>query len=159
MSFVDAYRDDYEVEPICDCIEIAPSTYYEHVRRRQQPETAPLRIQRDEALMPEIQRVFDENFRVHGVRKVWRQLLREEHDVARCTVERLMKKMCLEGVVRGKRVRTTVPDEPAAAHGAHEHPRLREGRLRRGRRARVSAGSPAGSASGCGRRTGRPGTL
>jgi putative transposase len=114
VSFVDAYRDDHGVEPICDCIEIAPSTYYEHVRRRQKPETAPLRVKRDEALKGEIQRVFDENFQVYGVRKVWRQLKRERFDVARCTVARLMSKMGLSGVIRGARVRTTVADKKAA---------------------------------------------
>ena len=110
VSFVDAYRDDHGVEPVCDVIEIAPSTYYEHVRRRQKPETAPARVRRDEALKGEIQRVFDDNFQVYGYRKVWRQLKREGHDVARCTVARLMKKEALQGVIRGKRVRTTVSD-------------------------------------------------
>jgi transposase InsO family protein len=113
VNFVDAYRDDHGVEPICDCIEIAPSTYYEHVRRRQKPETAPPRVKRDEALKREIQRVFDENFQVYGARKVWRQLKRERVDVARCTVARLMRKMGLSGVFRGARVRTTVPDKKA----------------------------------------------
>lgn len=119
MSFVDAYRDVHGVEPVCDCIEIAPSTYYEHVRRREQPETAPPRAKRDEVLMPQIQRVFDENFQVYGVRKVWRQMQREGHDVARCTVARLMKKIGLSGVIRGKRVKTTVPDK--AAPCPHDH--------------------------------------
>lgn len=113
VSFVDAYRDDHGVEPICDCIEIAPSTYYEHVRRRQQPETAPRRVRRDEQLKEEIKRVFDENFQVYGVRKVWRQLAREGHAIARCTVERLMRRMGLQGVIRGKPVRTTVSDKAA----------------------------------------------
>lgn len=112
-TFIDQYRSAYGVEPICKVLPIAPSTYYENVRRRAHPETAPPRVKRDCALMQEIRRVFDENFQVYGVRKVWRQLLREGHDVARCTVARLMRKMGLAGVIRGKRVRTTVPDKAA----------------------------------------------
>ena len=111
--FIDEYRSAYGVEPICEQLPIAPATYYEHLRRREHPEMAPARVKRDAVLCREIQRVFDENFQVYGVRKVWRQLLREGHDVARCTVERLMRKMGLEGVTRGKRVRTTVPDKAA----------------------------------------------
>jgi transposase InsO family protein len=113
VSFVDAYRDDHGVEPICEIIEIAPSTYYEQVRRREHPETAPARAQRDAVLMQEIRRVFDENFQVYGARKVWRQLNREGHDVARCTVERLMRRMGLQGIIRGKPVRTTMSDRAA----------------------------------------------
>jgi putative transposase len=113
IRFVDAYRDDHGVEPICCVLEIAPSTYHAHARRRSQPETAPPRVQRDVQLMQEIRRVFDENFQVYGVRKVWRQLRREGFDVARCTVARLMKKMALQGVIRGRRVRTTVADTAA----------------------------------------------
>ena len=113
IRFVDAYRDDHGVEPICRVLEIAPSTYHAHARRRSQPETAPPRVQRDVELMQEIGRVFDENFQVYGVRKVWRQLRREGFDVARCAVARLMKKMALQGVIRGRRVRTTVADTAA----------------------------------------------
>jgi len=113
ICFVDAYRDDHGVEPICRVLEIAPSTYHAHARRRSQPETAPPRVQRDVELMQEIRRVFDENFQVYGVRKVWRQLRREGFDVARCAVARLMKKMALQGVIRGRRVRTTVADTAA----------------------------------------------
>ncbi len=107
-SFVDAYRDEYGVEPICRVIEIAPSTYHERARRRAKPETAPQRAKRDAALKQEIKRVYDENFQVYGARKVWRQLQRDGHNVARCTIERLMLSMGLEGVIRGKKVRTTV---------------------------------------------------
>ncbi len=113
ISFVDEYRSAYGVEPICRVIKIAPSTYHAHANRRINPGTAPPRIKRDAVLMPEIQRVFDENFCVYGARKVWRQLKREGFDVARCTVERLMKAMGLQGVIRGRRVRTTVPDKSA----------------------------------------------
>jgi len=112
-SFVDAYRDDHGVEPICRVLEIAPSTYHEHARRRVRPETAPARVKRDAVLKHEIQRVFDENFQVYGARKVWRQLNREGRNVARCTVERLMQNMGLEGVIRGKKVRTTISDKAA----------------------------------------------
>jgi transposase InsO family protein len=113
VSFVDAYRDDHGVEPICEIIQIAPSTYYEQVRRRAHPETAPVRVQRDAMLSGEIRRVFDENYQVYGARKVWRQLKRDGHEVARCTVERLMQHMGLQGVIRGKPVRTTVSDKAA----------------------------------------------
>ena len=113
IRFVDAYRDEHGVEPVCRVLKIAPSTYHEHARRRVRPETAPARVRHDEKLKVEIKRVFDENFQVYGARKVWRQLQREGQDVARCTVERLMSKMGLEGVIRGKRVRTTVSDRAA----------------------------------------------
>ena len=99
ISFVDAYRDDHGVEPICKVLTIAPSTYRAHVARRADPESAPPRIKRDIVLCAEIKRVFDENFQVYGVRKVWRQMLREGHTIARCTVARLMKKMALQGVI------------------------------------------------------------
>ena len=113
ISFVDAYRDRHGVEPICRVLAIAPSTYHAHAARRAKPEMAPARVKRDTLLSVEIKRVFNENFQVYGVRKVWRQLLREGHDVARCTVARLMKKMALQGVIRGRRVRTTVSDKAA----------------------------------------------
>jgi transposase InsO family protein len=111
IAFIDDHRGVYGVEPICRVLPIAPSTFYEHDKRRRHPETAPPRVQRDAMLRPEILRVFNENYRVYGARKVWRQLLREGFEVARCTVERLMKEMGLQGVVRGRRVRTTVPDK------------------------------------------------
>ena len=100
VAFIDENRDEYGVEPICRTLTIAPSTYYEHDVRRRRPERAPLRVVRDCALKPEIERVFYENFQVYGVRKVWRQLLREGVAVARCTVARLMKAMGLKGVIR-----------------------------------------------------------
>ena len=86
ISFVNAYRDKHGVESICKVIQIAPSTYHAHAARRPNPETAPPRVKYDAMLTVEIKRVFDENFKVYGVRKVWRQLLREGHDVGRCTV-------------------------------------------------------------------------
>ena len=113
IAFINDHRDVYGVEPICRVLPIAPSTFYEHDRRRRYPETAPPRVQRDTTLKPEILRVFNENYQVYGVRKVWRQLKREGIPVARCTVERLMKQMGLQGVIRGKKVRTTIPDKSA----------------------------------------------
>jgi transposase InsO family protein len=114
VSFIDAHRDEYGVEPICRQLPIAPSTYYEHKARRRVPERRPPRARRDAALEPEIRRVWTENFKVYGARKVWLQLNRESVSVARCTVARLMRKLGLRGVRRGRRWRTTVPDETSA---------------------------------------------
>jgi putative transposase len=114
IAFIDEHRAAYGVEPICRVLPIAPSTYHAHVARRADPEKLPARARSDAALMVEIGRVFEANFRVYGVRKVWRQLAREGIVAARCTVARLMRAMGLQGVVRGRTVRTTVPD-PAAA--------------------------------------------
>src|SRR5690606_326827 len=105
--------DAYGVEPICKVLPIAPSTYYLHAARRADPAKAPARVQRDEHLCAAIERVWNENRRVYGVRKVWRQLRRESVDVARCTVARLMGRLGLRGVVRGKSVKTTVRDTAA----------------------------------------------
>jgi transposase InsO family protein len=127
-SFVDAYRDDHGVEPICKVLPIAPSTYYEHAARRREPERLPARAKRDAVLSAEIRRVFEENFGVYGVRKVWRQMLREGRTIARCTVERLMKKMGLQGVIRGRRVRTTVPDKAAPCPLDHVNRQFRVAR-------------------------------
>jgi putative transposase len=113
IAFIDDHRGAYGVEPICRELKIAPSTYHAHDARRRRPDTAPPRVQRDAVLGMEIRRVFDENFQVYGVRKVWRQLVREGQDVARCTVARLMKTMGLQGVIRGRRVRTTISDKAA----------------------------------------------
>jgi transposase InsO family protein len=125
ISFVDAYRDDYGVEPICRVLAIAPSTYHAHAARRARPETAPAHVKRDTTLSVEIKRVFNENFQVYGVRKVWRQLKREGYEVARCTVARLMKKMALHGVIRGRRVRTTVSDKATPCPLDHVNRRFR----------------------------------
>jgi len=113
IAFIDENRDDYGVEPICRIIKIAPSTYHAHAARRRHPERAPPRVLRDAALKPEIQRVFDENFQIYGARKVWLQMNREGIGVARCTIARLMKAMELQGVIRGKPVKTTVSDKAA----------------------------------------------
>ncbi len=113
IAFIDDHRGSYGVEPICKVLPIAPSTYRAQAARRRDPARLPARARRDAALMPEIERVFEENFRVYGVRKVWRQLKREGHDLARCTVARLMRSMGLQGVIRGKPVRTTLSDKTA----------------------------------------------
>jgi len=114
IAFIDDHREVYGVEPICRQLPIAPSTYRRHAARRAAPSTAPARIQRDAQLRTEIRRVWDENFQVYGVRKVWHQLHREGFEVARCTVERLMQEMDLQGAVRGKVKRTTVSDKAQA---------------------------------------------
>lgn len=110
-AFVDEHRSAYGVEPICRVLEIAPSTYYDHLAKRVDPDLRSNRSHRDEALCAEIRRVWEENFQVYGVRKVWRQLVREGYRVARCTVERLMRQLGLAGVVRGKGTRTTISDK------------------------------------------------
>src|SRR6056297_1052965 len=113
IAFIDDHREVYGVEPICKVLPIAPSTYRAHVARRADPAKAPPRARRDAVLKGHIRRVWDANFQVYGVRKVWRQLGREGIDVARCTVARLMREMGLQGAVRGKTVRTTVSDKAA----------------------------------------------
>jgi transposase InsO family protein len=113
IAFIDEHRAVYGVEPICRVLPIAPSTYYAHVAQRADPGKLPARARNDATLKVEIRRVFEANFRVYGVRKVWRQLGREGIVVARCTVARLMRIMGLQGAVRGKPVRTTISDKAA----------------------------------------------
>lgn len=110
VAFIDAHREAYGVEPICAVLPIAPSTYYEQKARASDPTRVPPRLQRDAQLRTEIERVWRENRRVYGAKKIWKQLHREAIPVARCTVARLMHASGLRGVVRGRRVRTTVPD-------------------------------------------------
>src|ERR1044071_3386615 len=107
IAFIDEHRALHGVEPICHVLPIAPSTYHAHAARRTDPGKLPARVQRDAILKIAIRRVYEENFGVYGVRKVWRQLRREGIAIARCTVARLMRTMGLKGVVRGKTVRTT----------------------------------------------------
>jgi len=114
VEFIDRHRDRYGVESICAQLPIAPSQYYEQKAREAQPERLPPRLSRDRALTQEIRRVYEENFRVYGARKVWRQLGREGQVVARCTIERLMRAQGLRGIVRGRKCRTTIPDDSAA---------------------------------------------
>jgi putative transposase len=111
MVFVDQHKEQYGVEPICRQIQIAPSSYYEHKARERDPDRLPDRIKRDRALEREIQRVWDSNFKVYGANKVWRQLIREGIQIARCTVERLMKKLGIQGIRRGKKCWTTIADD------------------------------------------------
>jgi len=113
IAFIDDHREAHGVEPICKVLPIAPSTYHDHVATRADPEKLSARAKRDITMKPEIERVFAENFEVYGARKVWRQMLREGFAVARCTVERLMADLGLQGVIRGKIVRTTVQDKAA----------------------------------------------
>ena len=108
-SFIDTHRGEYGVEPICKVVPIALSTYYEHKAREADCSRYPARARRDGQLGEEIRRVWEENLRVYGVRKVWRQLHREGIVVARCTVARLMRALGLRGAVRGRRVKTTTP--------------------------------------------------
>ena len=115
VSFIDAHREAYGVEPICKELPIAPSTYYEAKAREAGRARVPARTRRDTVLRTEIGRVWEENFGVYGVRKVWRALNREGLAVARCTVARLMGELGLRGVVRGRRSKTTM--------GANEFPR------------------------------------
>ena len=109
--FIDHYRSIYGVEPICKILPIAPSTYYRCHYLIQQPDERSYRERRDEVLGVEIDRVWVENHKVYGARKIWKQLNRESIWVARCTVERLMRKLRLEGIRRGRRCRTTLPSD------------------------------------------------
>lgn len=113
-AFVDQHRDQYGVEPICKVLRIAPSGYRRHAAQERNLDLRCQRAKRDETLMTEIRRVWEANLKVYGADKVWHQLTREGIAVARCTVERLMRRMGIQGVRRGKTVRTTVAD-PATA--------------------------------------------
>jgi putative transposase len=112
VSFIDAHRGAHGVEPICDGLPIAPSTDYDHLAKRSEPARLSDRVRRDDGLRPEIRRVFEENWGVYGVRKVWHQMRREGFDVARGTVARLMKDMGIQGIIRGKPHKTTIPKAP-----------------------------------------------
>ena len=114
VRFIDAHRGTYGVEPICREVPIAPSTYYEYKARQADPMRVPPRVQRDAVLTGEIRRVWQENFAVYGVKKVWKQLNREDIAVARCTVARLMHGLGLHGAVRGRKCKTTTADAAAA---------------------------------------------
>lgn len=113
-DFVDRHRDTHGVEPICEVLQIAPSGYRRHAARQRNPALRCTRAKRDEVLAPQIERVWQANMQVYGADKVWHQMNREGSIVARCTVERLMKHLGLQGVRRGKVVRTTVPDKSVA---------------------------------------------
>jgi transposase InsO family protein len=113
-AFIDEHRAAHGVEPICSALQVAPSAYRRHAARRRDPTLLPARAVRDASLLPQVQRVYDQNLQVYGADKVWRQLRREGTTVARCTVERLMRLRGLAGARRGKKIRTTVPDAKAA---------------------------------------------
>jgi putative transposase len=113
IAFIDAHRATYGVEPICRVLPIAPSTYHAHAAKRADPGKLSARARRDAALQADIRRVWEANFQVYGVRKVWRQLRREAIAAPRCQVARLMKQMGLAGAVRGKTVTTTHSDRSA----------------------------------------------
>ena len=115
VQFIDEHRVEYGVEPICRVLPIAPSTYYEHRRRRLVPALRPPRAHRDAWLCTKIKRVWAENYSVYGVAKVWRQLLREGVSVARCTVARLMREMGLRGATRGRAFTVTTKADDVAA--------------------------------------------
>ena len=115
IGFIDDHQGMHGVEPISEVLPVAPSSNHAHAARRVDPARRSARASCDAALMPFIERVFDENFSVYGVRKVWRRVLREGHQVARCTVARLMKTLGLQGVIRGKPVQTTISDRAASS--------------------------------------------
>jgi beta-phosphoglucomutase-like phosphatase (HAD superfamily) len=119
IGFIDDQREAFGVEPICKVLPIAPSTYHAHAAKRADPGKCFDRAKRDATLKPEIARVFAENYEVYGARKVWRQLGRKGVPVARCTVERLMGEMGLQGVIRGKPVRTTISDKAVSGVSAY----------------------------------------
>ena len=109
-AFIDDHRAAHGVESICNVLQVAPSSYYARLAIRADPTKGSVRQQADAKLRPKIRRVWDANWQVYGVRKAWRQLCREGEAVARCTVARLMTGMGLRGAVRGKAVKTTIPD-------------------------------------------------
>ena len=118
VAFIEDYRMEYGVEPICRVLPIAPATYYAHRARGRDPSLRPAREQRDDGLREQIRRVWDENFQVYGAEKVWRQLRREGVDVARCTVARLMRDLGLRGAVRGRAFKVTTEVDPSIARPA-----------------------------------------
>ena len=112
MTFIDAERETYGVEPMGAVLPIAPATYFRHKAWQAHPDQRCPRARRDAWLTTQIQRVWDENVCVYGPRKVWQQLIREGITVARCTVERLMRHMGLHGAVRGSGRREGYPSRP-----------------------------------------------
>ena len=111
IAFIEHHKSMHGVEPICKVLPIAPSTYFDHRAKQSDPAKLSARVRRDAALRPTISRVFERNHKIYGARKVWLQMKREGVSIARYTVERLMRSMGLHGVIRGKTVRTTVPDK------------------------------------------------
>ena len=111
--FIDQRRERFGVEPICKLLRVAPPAYWRHAARHRKPALQSARALRDDFLIPHIQRVWHANFQAYGADKIWRQLQREGIEVARCTVERLMRRLGLRGAIRGKVVRTTLGDTKA----------------------------------------------
>jgi putative transposase len=114
VGFIEDHRGTFGVEPICAVLPIAPSVYYEQRTRQRCPERRPRRGRQDEIVTDHIRRVWHENQEVYGVRKVWKQLGREGHRVARCTVARLMRHAGLRGAIRGRKFKTTTCPDTAA---------------------------------------------
>lgn len=113
IDFIDTYRAHYGVESICKTLPIAPSSYYRYKDLQHYPDKRSKRCQRDDWLQSEIMRVHTASKYIYGARKVWKQLNRESIKVARCTVERLMKVLNLQGVRRGRRCVTTIANDCA----------------------------------------------
>jgi transposase InsO family protein len=113
MSFIDAHREELGIEPICRELAVAPSSYHEHAARLADPGRRPARSRRDDEMREAIKRVYENSFGLYGARKVWHQMRREGINVARCTVERLMRAMGLAGVRRGKTTVTTISNPKA----------------------------------------------
>ena len=111
INFIKEHRSVCGVEPICRVLQIAPSTFYAHLAIENDPDKASARARRDIELRSEMRRVWEENPEVYGARKLWHAMKREKFDIARCTVERLMRNIGIEGVRRGKKVKTTWPDK------------------------------------------------
>lgn len=109
VAFIDRHRAALGVESICRTLQFAPSAYYERKKQTKEPELRSPRQKADESLREVIRHLWEENFKVYGARKLWRQLRKYGHDVARCTVERLMRAMGIQGVIRGRSTRTTIP--------------------------------------------------
>ena len=111
IRFIEDHRADHGVERICRALSIAPATFYDHLAKQTDPSRLSDRAKRDAELQPESERVFEDNLSVYGVRKVWHQMRSEGFDIARCTVARLMTDIGIEGVIRGKKPRPTIPDK------------------------------------------------
>ena len=124
IQFIEDHRADHGVEPICRVLPIAPATFYDHLAKRADPSRFSDRAKRDAELEPEIERVFEGNLSVYGVRNVWHQMRREGFDIAGCTVARLMKDIGIEGVVLGKKVKDNNPIQGAAMSVGQVEPRV-----------------------------------
>ena len=110
MDFIEESRGLFGVEPICRTLQIAPSTYYDRRAIARDPDRASARAKSDAALSLKIDGAWADNRKLYGARKIWHVLRRDGQDVARCTVERLMRTLGLRGVLRGKKIVTTNPD-------------------------------------------------